>query len=172
MKKSHMIIGGLSALLIIGYGGKTVIDLKNASEIEKTLAPYIADTEKKHGLPEGLLHRLLKQESAYRKDVITGAKRSSVGALGIAQFMPATAKEYLGSVEAALDPMKAIDGAARYLKWLYGYVGKDWKKAVAAYNWGVGNVSKFYAGTLKNGKGKIVTAMPTETQKYIKAIIV
>jgi soluble lytic murein transglycosylase-like protein len=172
MKKAYMIAGGLSALLIIGYGGKTVIDLKNASEIEKTLAPYIADTEKKHGLPDGLLHRLLKQESHFRKDIITGKTRSSVGAVGIAQFMPATAKEYLGSVEAALDPIKAIDAAARYVKWLYGYVGKDWKKAVAAYNWGVGNVTKFYAGTLKTKSGVIVKNMPTETQKYIKAIIV
>ena len=111
------------------------------------------------------------QESRVRTDIITGATRSKAGALGIAQFMPSTAKQELGSIAAALNPVLAIEGAGRYLAKLYKGTGNNWTSAVAAYNWGIGNVQKFKAGTLKK-KGRLITQMPTETQKYIAAIIV
>src|ERR1051325_8934184 len=46
-----------------------------------------------------ILYRLLYQESRFRPEIINGTVRSSTGALGIAQFMPATAREWLGSEE-------------------------------------------------------------------------
>ena len=96
----------------------------------------------------------------WRYSNITGKKRSSTGALGIAQFMPATAREWIGTEAAALNPALALDGAARYLKWLYAQVGNDWTKAVAAYNWGIGNVKK-----------KTLASAPTETKNYVKKIL-
>jgi len=124
-------------------------------------APYgelIDAAEARHGLPARLLAALLYQESRYRQDIITGRTRSRVGALGIAQFMPATAVEWLGSVDAALDPAKAIDGAARYLRWLQGRHG-SWRLAVAAYNWGTGNVQR-----------KTEAAWPEETRNYVAQV--
>lgn len=149
---------GLGGLFL--WGGNTVIDLKKASDNEKKFAPFIAETEKKYGIPTGVLHKLIKAESAFRSDIINGTTKSKVGALGIAQFMPATAKEELGSVQAALDPLKAIDGAGRYLKKIYNYVGKDWTKAVAGYNWGMGNA-----------KTKSLASAPKETKDYVKSIM-
>lgn len=108
------------------------------------------------GIDPGVLYRLLYAESHFREDIITGRKKSSVGALGIAQFMPATAQQWLGSVDAALDPNRAIPGAARYLKYLANYFGGDMVKAVAAYNWGMGNVQK-----------KGLAKAPMETQQYV-----
>jgi soluble lytic murein transglycosylase-like protein len=67
---------------------------------------WIAATEEHYGLPENLLARLLYQECRYREDIISGAVRSPAGALGIAQFMPATARD-LGIDP--LDPSQAID---------------------------------------------------------------
>jgi soluble lytic murein transglycosylase-like protein len=112
-----------------------------------------------NGIEYGTLWRLLWKESRFREDIITGAKRSPVGALGIAQFMPATAREWLGSEAAALDPRIAIPGAARYLAWLVRQFGGDVDKAVAAYNWGIGNV-----------KRKGLAAAPLETRQYVAAI--
>ena len=160
MKTSTLLLGSAAAFLIIGGGTKTMIDLKNASENEKAYAPMIANIEKKYSIPSGLLHKLIKAESAFRSDIITGKKRSSTGALGIAQFMPATAREWIGTEAAALNPALALDGAARYLKWLYAQVGNDWTKAVAAYNWGIGNVKK-----------KTLASAPTETKNYVKKIL-
>lgn len=158
MKTEKLILIGAAGAVLLGWGGKTVIDLKNASENEKKFAPVIAKAEQDFGIPAGLLHRLLKQESHFRTDIITGAKRSPVGALGIAQFMPATAREELGSVNAALNPALAIPGAAKYLKKLKGITG-TWEKAVAAYNWGVGNVTR-----------KGIAAAPQETRDYVKKV--
>jgi len=119
-------------------------------------APAIADAESRYSIPTGMLERLLYQESHYRADVISGAKRSSVGALGIAQFMPATAAD-LGIDP--LDPFQAIDGAGRYLASLYRMFG-NWTQALAAYNWGAGNVQR-----------KGLTNAPAETVAYYSSIL-
>ena len=113
-----------------------------------------------YGIPPAVLFNLLNAESRFRDDIITGKKKSPVGALGIAQFMPATAIEELGSVEAALDPSIAIPGAARYLAKLQKSLGGDLTKAVAAYNWGIGNV-----------KRKGLVKAPTETRNYVASIL-
>lgn len=160
MNNNTFILGGIAIMGLIVWGGKSAIDLSTANDNEKKLAAFIKSTEEKHKIKDGVLHKLLKQESAFRTDVITGAKKSSVGALGIAQFMPATAKEWLGSVNAALEVETAIDGAARYLRWLYVQLGSNWTKAVAAYNWGIGNV-----------KNKGLSSAPSETRKYVKKIL-
>ncbi|HEY0955910.1 MAG TPA: lytic transglycosylase domain-containing protein [Roseateles sp.] len=119
-------------------------------------AEAIAAAEWRWGLPAMLLERLLWQECRYREDIITGRVRSPVGAVGIAQFMPATAAE-LG-----VDPLntgQAIDGAARYLRQLYGTFG-NWTEALAAYNWGQGNVAR-----------KGLAAAPRETRNYFTSIL-
>jgi soluble lytic murein transglycosylase-like protein len=119
-------------------------------------APMVRAAEAKYGIPGGMLERLLYQESRYREDIISGRKRSSVGALGIAQFMPATAAEM--GID-PLDPAQAIDGAGRYLAGLYRQFN-DWKMALAAYNWGPGNV-----------KRKGMQAAPLETRLYYSQIL-
>lgn len=119
-------------------------------------APLVAAAEQKHGIPAGLLERLLYQESRYREDIISGRVKSPAGALGIAQFMPATAAE-LGVNP--LDPAQAIDGAGLYLRRLYNSLG-DWKLALAAYNWGIGNVRR-----------KGLAAAPLETRLYYSQIL-
>lgn len=124
-------------------------------------APYaevIEAAESNHGIPRRLLAALLYQESRYRQDIIDGSTRSRVGAMGIAQFMPATAVEWLGSEAAALNPAVAIPGAARYLAWLSNRHG-SWRLAVAAYNYGTGNVSK-----------KTEDQWPEETRKYVASV--
>lgn len=118
----------------------------------------IAEAANANNIPPDVLWRLLYTESRFRDDIITGETRSPVGALGIAQFMPATAVEELGSVEAALDPWQAIPGAARYLAKLVRWTG-SLDAAVAAYNWGVGNV-----------KRKGLANAPQETINYVAAI--
>ncbi len=118
--------------------------------------PAIEAAEQRHGIPAGMLYRLLYKESRFREDIITGATRSPVGALGIAQFMPATAREM--GVD-PLDPYASIDAAAAYLARLKRALS-TWERAVAAYNWGIGNVQR---------KGLAVA--PAETRDYIAFIV-
>lgn len=115
----------------------------------------IAEAEATYGIPANMLARLLYQESHFRPEIIDGRVRSAVGAIGIAQFMPATAAE-LG-----IDPLDAyasIDAAARYLRRLHDQTG-DWRSALAAYNWGIGNVER-----------KGLEHAPAETRAYVDSI--
>ena len=112
-----------------------------------------------NGVPASVLAWLLWKESRYNPSIIDGTKRSSVGAMGIAQFMPATAAQELGSAQAALNPAIAIPGAARYLAKLYRTAG-TWAGALAAYNWGIGNVTR-----------KGLDRAPAETTDYYTTIL-
>ena len=116
-------------------------------------APYDAAftaAEQKYGLPTGLLSAVAKQESGYDPSA-----KSPAGALGLMQFMPATAR---GMGIDPLDPAQAIDGAGKYLaQHLEAFGSVD--LALAAYNAGPGNVRKY---------GGIPPF--TETQNYVKKI--
>lgn len=118
--------------------------------------PLIVAAETRYGIPSRMLERLLYQESRYREDIINGTKTSPAGALGIAQFMPATAA---GFGINPLDPSQAIDAAGKYLAQLYKQFG-SWAQALAAYNWGPGNVRK-----------KGLAAAPAETRNYYSQIM-
>jgi soluble lytic murein transglycosylase-like protein len=123
------------------------------------MRPYISDiykAEEDNGLPPGMLRKVLYQESQFREDIILGNRKSRVGATGIAQFMPATAEEQ--GVD-PLDPKQAIHGAAKYLSSLKEQTG-SWEGAVAAYNWGPGNVAS-----------KGIENAPQETQDYLVAVL-
>lgn len=87
-----------------------------------------------HGVDPGLLAAVAKNESGFNPRAV-----SPVGAQGLMQFMPATAARF--GVD-PFDPASAIDGAARYLRQLQDQFGSV-ELALAAYNAGPGNVSKY-----------------------------
>ena len=90
---------------------------------------------RRFGIPEGLLERQIMAESGGNP-----AARSPVGALGLMQLMPATARG-LG-VENPLDPHQNIMGGAKYLRDQFNKFG-NWREALAAYNAGPGAVAKY-----------------------------
>jgi len=73
--------------------------------------------------------------------------RSSVGALGIWQFMPRTGREYLrvnSLVDERRDPIESSRAAAAYLKQAYDSLG-SWPLAVTSYNYGQGGMARAVA---------------------------
>jgi len=134
----------------------------------KPFLSVIATAERANGIPEGLLVRLLYQESAYRPEVISGVVKSPVGAVGIAQVMPATAADPgFGApvLRDSTDPYEAIPWSAKYLAGLYRYLG-DWAQALAAYNWGAGYVRK----TVDRYGDRWREYLPLETSNYVAQI--
>nr|WP_240895676.1 transglycosylase SLT domain-containing protein [Kineococcus siccus] len=116
-------------------------------------APYDAAftaAERKYGLPSGLLSAVAKQESGYDPRA-----KSPAGALGLMQFMPATAR---GMGIDPMNPAQAIDGAGRLLSAHVKTFGTV-SLALAAYNAGPGNVRK-HGG---------IPPFP-ETQNYVRKI--
>ncbi|MCZ2825111.1 MULTISPECIES: transglycosylase SLT domain-containing protein [unclassified Modestobacter] len=96
-------------------------------------ADLFAQAGARHGVSPALLAAVAKTESGFNSSA-----RSSAGATGLMQFMPATAK---GLGVDALDPASSIDGAARYLSSLTKQFGST-ELALAAYNAGPGTVQR------------------------------
>lgn len=120
-------------------------------KIDPRGAPYDADfaaAEQTYNLPTGLLRRMAYQESRFNPNA-----KSPVGAMGIMQFMPATAAQF--GID-PFDPHASIRAAGEYMAQLYGMAG-SWRGALAAYNWGIGNV-------LRKG----LDAAPAETVAYMQ----
>jgi hypothetical protein len=109
------------------------------------------DAANQYGIDPPLYHRLIKQESNWNPGAV-----SPVGARGLTQFMPATAKEWKVDFN---DPASQINKGAEYLAYLRDYFDGDMRKAVASYNWGMGNVQK-----------KGLERMPEETRNYVSKI--
>ncbi|MFV5365421.1 tape measure protein [Acinetobacter oleivorans] len=101
------------------------------------------------GIPQGMIEGMIMQESrgdTYRKGKLL---TSSAGAQGLAQFMPATAKQYGVDVRSE---ESSINGMIKYVSDLLKQFGGDVNKAIMAYNAGPGNVRSGKADGFKETK--------------------
>ena len=100
------------------------------------------------------------------------AARSPVGAKGLFQFMPDTAKAMgLGTFlpDDRSDPDKSARAAARYLKILHGKFG-SWPLALAAYNAGEGRVRRTLDARGAKDFAGIANSLPAETRMYVPKV--
>nr|WP_242589645.1 lytic transglycosylase domain-containing protein [Corallococcus macrosporus] len=143
------------------------------------LEPLIADAERRHGIPPGLLRALIQVESETRVHRISPA-----GAMGPGQLMPDTAA--LMRVEDPFDPAPSVDASGRYLaEQLRRF--RDVRLAVAAYNAGPGSVNghvprngetEFYVAKVlaayehTRPKAPVVVKRPAASEAPAKAVTV
>jgi hypothetical protein len=124
---------------------------KKSSLIEK-IDGIIAKVSGALGLDPNLVKAVVKTESNFDQKAV-----SKAGAKGLMQLMPTTAKEM--GVSDPFNPFENIWGGARYLKRMLDRQGGDLNKALAAYNWGPGNLDRYGGARL-----------PKETRRYIEAV--
>lgn len=101
--------------------------------------------------------------------------KSHAGAVGLWQFMLATAKRYDLTVNSLIDerqdPYKSSWAAARLLRDLYKIYG-DWSLVIAAYNCGPGNINKaIHRANGVRDYWAIYPYLPSETRGYVPAFI-
>ena len=114
---------------------------------------YIRDSAARHGVDPALIKAMMHTESAFNPNA-----RSPVGAQGLMQLMPATARRF--SVNNPWNPAENIEGAAKYIAWLKRRFNNNLEHVVAGYNAGEGNVDKY---------GGIPPFR--ETQNYVKKVL-
>jgi soluble lytic murein transglycosylase-like protein len=125
---------------------------RHAAGIPPRYHAKIIELSQRFDLSPSLLEALVWQESRWRENAV-----SPVGARGLAQLMPGTAR-YLG-VDSS-DPFQNLEGGARYLREQLDRFDGNLEKALAAYNAGPGRVER--AGGIPNIR---------ETKQYVAAIM-
>jgi len=123
----------------------------SAGGAREQIAPMIESAAAANGLGPKLLEAVVRTESGFDSQAV-----SPVGAQGLMQLMPGTASA-LGVTD-AFDPEQNIQAGSRYLKQLMNRYGGDTSLALAAYNWGMGNLERH------------PERMPQETVNYVAKI--
>ena len=126
-----------------------VIGSASSSKYDQLIS-YMAN---KYNVSFGLIKAVMHTESAFNPNA-----RSPVGAQGLMQLMPATARRF--NVSNSYDPIQNVEGGVKYLSWLTKRFNGDLRLALAAYNAGEGNVDKY--GGIPPFK---------ETQQYVQKVI-
>ncbi len=127
---------------------ETPVEPSESLQKKQDFDRIVQEAGEKYGVESSLIRAVIQTESSGNPLAVSPA-----GAQGLMQLMPKTAAE-LG-VRDSFDPAQNITGGTRYLRRLLDRYQGDRKLALAAYNWGMGNVENR------------LEAMPRETRKYI-----
>lgn len=125
---------------------------RQALNVPSAYAAKVAELSARFDLSPALIEAVVWQESRWQ-----ASARSPVGARGLAQLMPGTAREMGVNPD---DPFANLEGGARYLREQLDRFDGDLEKALAAYNAGPGRVIE--AGGIPRIR---------ETQTYVAAIM-
>lgn len=137
----------LTKVKVTYYPDSNIHSYSNWGSSEASVAPsfsknknafdaIIRQAAQHHGVSEGLIKAVMHTESGFNIHA-----RSPVGAQGLMQLMPATAKRF--NVSNAYDPEQNIFAGTKYLSWLLKRFNGSTHLALAAYNAGEGNVAKY-----------------------------
>ena len=122
----------------------------SASQGQQDYEALIKEAAERHGVDANLVKAVVTAESDFNPTVV-----SQAGAQGLMQLMPGTAQDM--GVDDVFDPAQNIEGGTKYLSMMLQRFDGDESKALAAYNWGPGNV--------ENGG-----SYPAETRNYLKKV--
>jgi membrane-bound lytic murein transglycosylase D len=132
----------------------------------KELVPELKPVFAAQKVPPQLVW-LAEVESSFNREAL-----SPVGAAGLFQLMPDTAKRFglsLWPRDQRYQPEPSASASAQYLKYLYSHF-QDWRLALAAYNAGEGTVQKLLKRYKTRSYDDIAAHLPAETQMYVPRV--
>lgn len=132
---------------------KKEITLEQANRLAK-FAPIINECSTKYNVPKAMICAVILQESGGNPKAV-----SPVGARGLMQLMPQTAKRF--GVKNITDPRQNVEAGTKYLRFLLDRFKGDYKLALAGYNSGEHNVEKY---------GNTIPPF-AETRNYVPSVL-
>lgn len=137
-------------LAILGIAGLLLFLFSDSRKDKSTLQQLISRESRTKGIPPVLTQAVVQVESggnprAFRQE-------ENFATRGLMQVSPGAARDvgYTGSPESLFDPATNIKVGTAYLKKMFGWFNADpgridsrWERAVAAYNAGPGNISRY-----------------------------
>lgn len=120
--------------------------------VPQAVESIVDRASRRYGVDPALIKAVIKAESSFNQHAV-----SPVGAQGLMQLMPGTASD-LG-VKNPLDAEENVMGGTKYLKGLLKKYDGHLDKALAAYNWGPGNVDR-----------RGIETLPRETRDYLAKV--
>ena len=133
-------------------GAKSGVNFGSVRLNKNAYSNEIAAAARAFGVDEAIVRAIIHAESAYNPNAL-----SRVGAQGLMQLMPATARRF--GVSNAFDAAQNIRGGVEYLAWLLKRFNGNLTLAAAGYNAGEGAVDR-YKGVPPYG----------ETQRYVQRV--
>jgi soluble lytic murein transglycosylase-like protein len=134
------------------------IGIKGINQFASNIEQAIAKASKQYNVEPNLIRSVIMQESSGNPSL-----QSKAGARGLMQLMPSTASDLgLNTLEDIYDTNKNVMAGTKYLGQLLDRYGGDVNKALAAYNWGMGSLNKYFKGSKK--------VLPQETKDYIEKV--
>lgn len=137
-------LSGVSPATVSYYGRPSAISSSKGCSIKSQRVkrwmekhgPTVEDLSNQHDVDERLIKAVIAAESCFNHKAV-----SRVGAQGLMQLMPGTAK--LVGVKDPFDPAQNMQGGVRYLRMMLDEFNQDQRLALAAYNAGPGAVKKY-----------------------------
>ncbi len=166
-----LVINDTVAGYINSYANSSAFKAHMRKSLERAgrFRAFIQQVLKEEGVPQDLIY-LAVAESGFQLQVVN----SRSGAGGMWQFMPTGAYGLVrnGYFDERFDPEKSTRAYAHYIKGLYNQFG-DWNLAMAAYDWGPGNVQRAVMRTGYADFWELYrrNAMPRETKNYVPQIL-
>ena len=132
------------------FSSGTIVPVQPAVDPNQAIYDLIDRVSGEYGVDPKLIRSMVKQESGFNPKAVSPA-----GAQGLMQLMPPTAGEM--GLKDPFDPEQNIRAGVGYYKKMLDAQGGDQARALAAYNFGPGNVAKGLE-------------WPKETRDYIAAV--
>jgi len=132
------------------------------------MKPIIEAAAQRYGYDAALLAGQAWRESRFNPEAVSPA-----GAVGLLQFMPGTWDDW-GNGADPTDPAASADAGIRYMRHLmarYANAAEPLAVALAAYNWGMGNVDKAIQRSGRSDWAGLAPFVPQETRDYVPTVM-
>lgn len=177
-RRWRLVAGLVLAVLLVGVAayvissGKLVVPLVTEKVYPIHYSGSINEAATKYGIDPYLLAAVASSESGFKADAV-----SRVGAVGLMQLMPTTAKWIVrqstwrgGSNPNLNDPQDSLDLGACYLSYLLGRFDGSVRLTLAAYNAGFAKVDKWLETAGTKGTLQLSEIPFGETRAFVSRV--